>query len=106
MLDSLKVDRDHIAVMVNGHDAHAVYDAASIERNLKFPIRVQLPSEPRLVGGSIHRGTPLLVTNPESDIAELFKGFARTLAPAAAGPVEEVKLAAKTASPRRFSLRR
>ena len=43
MLDSLKVDRDHIGVLVNGHDAHAVYDAASIERNLKFPIRVQLP---------------------------------------------------------------
>jgi pilus assembly protein CpaE len=105
MLDSLKVDRDHIGVLVNGHDAHAVYDAASIERNLKFPIRVQLPSEPRLVGGSIHRGTPLMVTHPESDISELFKGLARTMGPSA-GPVEEVKLEVKTVSPRRFSLRR
>jgi pilus assembly protein CpaE len=105
MLDSLKVDRDHIGVLVNGHDAHAVYDAASIERNLKFPIRVQLPSEPRLVGGSIHRGTPLMVTHPESDISELFKGLARTMGPSA-GPVEEVKLEVKTVRPRRFSLRR
>lgn len=99
------MDRDHIGVLVNGHDAHAVYDAASIERNLKFPIRVQLPSEPRLVGGSIHRGTPLLVTHPEADISELFKGLARSLRPSA-GPVEEVKLEVKTATPRRFSLRR
>jgi len=105
MLESLKVNRDRIAVVVNGHDAHAVYDAPSIERNLKFPVKVQFPSEPRLVGGSIHRGSPLVVTHPESDITELLRGLARSLKPDAE-PSGEIKVEVKTASPRRFSLRR
>ncbi|HVD03673.1 MAG TPA: response regulator [Candidatus Dormibacteraeota bacterium] len=105
MLESLRVDRDRIAVVVNGHDAHAVYDGPSIERNLKFPVRVQLPSEPRLVAGSIHRGSPLVVTHPDSDIAELLKGLARTLKPSSEAPTE-VKLEVKPTGSRRFSLRR
>jgi len=105
MLESLKVNRDRISVVVNGHDAHAVYDAPSIERNLKFPVRVQLPSEPRLVGGSIHRGSPLVVTHPESDIAELLRGLANSLKPDAEGS-GEIKVEVKAVSPRRFSLRR
>ncbi len=105
MLESLRVDRDHISVVVNSHDAHAVYDGPSIERNLKFPVRVQLPSEPRLVGGSIHRGTPLLVTHPDSEIAELMKGLARGLrSPDALA--EEIRVPVKQAGGRRFSLRR
>ena len=105
MLESLKVNRDRIVVVVNGHDAHAVYDGPSIERNLKFPVRVQLPSDPRLVGGSIHRGSPLVVTNPESDIAELLRGLARSLR-LQSEPAGEIKVEPKTAGPRRFSLRR
>ncbi len=105
MLESLRVDRERIAVVVNGHDAHAVYDGPSIERNLKFPVRVQFPSEPRLVAGSIHRGSPLVVTHPDSDIAELLKGLARTLRPSIEAPAE-VKLEAKPTGSRRFSLRR
>ncbi|MHB1501774.1 MAG: AAA family ATPase [Candidatus Dormibacteria bacterium] len=105
MLESLRVDRDHISVVVNSHDAHAVYDGPSIERNLKFPVRVQLPSEPRLVGGSIHRGSPLLVTHPDSEIAELLKGLARGLrSPDALA--EEIRGPVKQAGGRRFSLRR
>ena len=63
MLESLKVDRSRVMVAVNAHDAHAVYDSASIERNLRFPVRLQIPSEPRLVGGSIHRAVPLVVSH-------------------------------------------
>jgi pilus assembly protein CpaE len=105
MLDSLRVDRDNISVVVNGHDAHAVYDGPSIERNLKFPVRVQLPSEPRLVGGSIHRGSPLVVTHPDSDIADQLKGLARSLRPGGAAASEQAKVEAKPTG-RRFSLRR
>ncbi|MHB8323889.1 MAG: AAA family ATPase [Candidatus Dormibacteria bacterium] len=105
MLESLKVNREKIAVVMNAHDAHAVYDGPSIERNLKFPVRLQLPSEPRLVGGSIHRGSPLVVTHPESEIAELLRGLARSLGPHSE-PAGEIKVEPKTAGPRRFSLRR
>jgi len=104
MLESLKVDRSRVMVAVNAHDAHAVYDAASIERNLRFPVTVQIPSDPRLVGGSIHRAVPLVVSHPESDVALLFRGLARSLAPE--GAVRpEVKTEAKATS-RRFGLRR
>ena len=105
MLESLRVDRSHISVVVNSHDAHAVYDTATIERNLKFPVRLQLPSEPRLVGGSIHRASPLVVTHPDSEIADLLKGLARSLR-SSNRPGEEVKVPVKQASGRRFSLRR
>jgi Flp pilus assembly CpaE family ATPase len=92
-------------VVVNAHDAHAVYDTATIERNLKFPVRVQLPSEPRLVGGSIHRASPLVVTHPDSEIADLLKGLARGLHGRTV-PGAEVRPPAKPTGGRRFSLRR
>ncbi len=104
-LESLRVERDRIVVLVNGHDAHAVYDSPSIERNLKFPVRVQIPSEPRLVGGSIHRAVPLLVGNPDADISQLFKGLARSLLPSA-DPAVEIKVESKPTPGHRFSLRR
>jgi len=105
MLESLKVDRTRIMVAVNAHDAHAVYDAASIERNLRFPVQLQIPSEPRLVGGSIHRAVPLVVSHPDSDISLLFRSLARSLAPVGAAQ-PEVKVEAKATSSRRFGLRR
>ena len=105
MLESLKVDRSRVMVAVNAHDAHAVYDSASIERNLRFPVKLQIPSEPRLVGGSIHRAVPLVVSHPDSDISLLFRSLARSLAPVGATQ-PEVKAEAKTSSPRRFGLRR
>lgn len=104
-LESLRVERERIVVVVNGHDAHAVYDAPSIERNLKFPVRAQIPSEPRLVGGSIHRASPLVLSNPDADISQLFKALARSLKPDAE-PVGEIKVDAKAPSGHRFSLRR
>ncbi|MGH7667824.1 MAG: AAA family ATPase [Candidatus Dormibacteria bacterium] len=105
MLESLKVDRDKIMVAVNAHDAHAVYDSASIERNLRFPVAVQIPSEPRLVGGSIHRAVPLVNSHPESDVSLLLRGLARRLVPEGA-TLAEPKVAAKAAPARRFGLRR
>ncbi|MGA7361519.1 MAG: response regulator [Candidatus Dormiibacterota bacterium] len=105
MLESLKVDRSRVMVAVNAHDAHAVYDAASIERNLRFPVKLQIPSEPRLVGGSIHRAIPLVVSHPDSDISLLFRNLARSLAPEGAAQ-PELKAEAKAPTARRFGLRR
>ncbi len=105
MLESLKVDRSRVMVAVNAHDAHAVYDAASIERNLKFPVALQIPSEPRLVGGSIHRAIPLVVSHPDSDVSLLLRTLARSLVPAGAH-ISEVKVEAKATASRRFGLRR
>ncbi|MGH7609137.1 MAG: AAA family ATPase [Candidatus Dormibacteria bacterium] len=105
MLESLKVERERVMVVVNAHDAHAIYDAASLERNLRFPVRLQIPSEPRLVGSSIHRAAPLVVSHPDSDVSLLFRGLARSLAPVGV-PTAEVKVEVKSSAPRRFSLRR
>jgi pilus assembly protein CpaE len=105
MLESLKVDRSRVMVAVNAHDAHAVYDSASIERNLRFPVKLQIPSEPRLVGGSIHRAVPVVISHPDSDVSLLFRGLARSLTPEGASQ-PEVKAAAKTSTSRRFGLRR
>ncbi len=105
MLESLRVDNSRIMVVVNGHDAHAVYDATSIERNLKFPVTLQIPSDPRLVGGAIHRAAPLVFTHPEAEISQLFRGLARQISPVPAG-TEAPKVEVKTTSSRRFGLRR
>jgi pilus assembly protein CpaE len=105
MLESLKVDRARVMVAVNAHDAHAVYDSASIERNLRFPVMLQIPSEPRLVGGSIHRAIPLVVSHPDSDISMLFRGLARSLAPAD-GLRPAATAATKAPASRRFGRRR
>ena len=104
-LESLRVERDRIVVVINGHDAHAIYDSPSIERNLKFPVRVQLPSEPRLVGGSIHRAVPVVVGHPDAELTSLFRALARSLDPASE-TASEIKLESKPQAGHRFSLRR
>jgi pilus assembly protein CpaE len=105
MLESLRVERSRVLVAVNAHDAHAVYDSASIERNLRFPVTLQIPSDPRLVGGSIHRAVPLVVSHPDSEISMLFRGLARSLVRPGA-ELTEVKVEAKATGSRHFGLRR
>jgi pilus assembly protein CpaE len=105
MLESLRVDRSRVLVAINAHDAHAVYDSASIERNLRFPVTLQIPSDPRLVGGSIHRAVPLVVSHPDSEISALLRGLARGLVPAGAG-LAEIRVETKAAGSHRFGLRR
>jgi pilus assembly protein CpaE len=105
MLESLRVDRSRVLVAINAHDAHAVYDSASIERNLRFPVTLQIPSDPRLVGGSIHRAVPLVVSHPDSEISALLRGLARGLVPAGAG-LAEIRVETKATGSHRFGLRR
>ncbi|HVA21532.1 MAG TPA: response regulator [Candidatus Micrarchaeia archaeon] len=103
-LDSLKVPGDRVLVVVNHHDAHAAYDRASIEDTLRSPVAMELPSDPKLVGASVHRAVPVVVGSPDSEVSRRIRALARRLAPAAAGAASDE--ARRPSGARRFGFRR
>jgi len=104
-LESLKVPKDRVLLVVNHHDAHAAYDRSTIEENLRAPVAVELPSEPKLVGASVHRAVPLVVGSPDAEVARRIRALARRLAPAAAAAGGSAEARRPVAS-RRFGFRK
>ena len=72
LLQSLGIDRDRVAVVVNQTRPRVAFQAEEIERSLRFPILSHLPYEPR-VDESVDSGRPLVVSEPRS-------GFSRQMA--------------------------
>ncbi len=103
-LDSLKVAPDRVMVVVNHHDAHAAYDRGSIEENLRSPVALELPSEAKLVGASVHRAVPVVVGSPDSEVARRIRALARRLAPQAVAAGSDD--GRRAAGARRFGFRR
>lgn len=95
MLELLQVNKDNIAVIINGIDAQAVYDNSSIEQNLRFPITHRLPSDARLVNKSLYRGTPVVISDFDSEISQSLNQMTRTLFPPVVDAPAEPKSNAK-----------
>jgi pilus assembly protein CpaE len=72
LLQSLGIERDRVALVVNQTHPRISFPADEIERALRFPILSSLPFEPRM-DESLDSGRPLVVSEPRS-------GFSRQLA--------------------------
>ncbi len=86
VLDSLSVDPERILLLLNRSDAHSDFNKEAVEQNLRFPISLQLPHEPRIVAASVNRGAPFVSTNPEVEISRAVRELVSRLVPLAEQP--------------------
>jgi pilus assembly protein CpaE len=70
LFETLSIPTSNITLVLNRSEAHTEFNKESIESNLKFPVAIQIPHDPRTVVNSINRGIPFVVTNPEAEASQ------------------------------------
>lgn len=63
--------------------------AADIEENIRYKIAINIPSDGRLVTRSLNRGVPLIISDPQSQVAQSIVQLADLLLGRAEGPAHE-----------------
>jgi pilus assembly protein CpaE len=81
VLDSLSLDPERILLLLNRSDAHSDFNKEAVEQNLRFPISLQLPHDPKIVAASVNRGAPFVSTNPEVEISRAVRELVSLLVP-------------------------
>ena len=88
-LQSLGVPNDRLRVVLNRADSKVGVSLKDVERVLKVQIDSKIPSS-ELVPRSLNEGTPIFMSNPESEVSAAIGSLARKLvgaeAPATAPP--------------------
>jgi len=85
VLESLTVDPSAVLLVVDRSDSHSDFNKDSIEQNLRQSVGAQIPYDPRVVGDSINRGIPFVISSPESDISRSIRELAGALVPGGGG---------------------
>ena len=101
-LDLLNYPRDRWRVVLNRADSKVGLQLAEVEKTLRVPISVEIPSS-RSVPASINRGVPLVLDEPGHPVSVAIKRFAETLATGV--PTKALPQSMRTDN-RRFGLRR
>jgi len=104
VLDSLNVDPERILLLLNRSDAHSDFNKDAVEQNLRFPISLQLPHDPKIVAASVNRGAPFVSTNPEVEISRAVRELVSRLVPLEQPAAAVAAGAAPTASGKRGKL--
>lgn len=81
VLESLNVAHDRILLTLNRADAHSEFNKEAVENNLRFPIALQIPHDPRTVSTSVNRGAPFVSGNPEAEISRSIRELVSLLVP-------------------------
>jgi pilus assembly protein CpaE len=87
VLDSLSLEPERILLLLNRSDAHSDFNKEAVEQNLRFPISLQLPHDPKIVAASVNRGAPFVSTNPEVEISRAMRELVSRLVPLEQGAV-------------------
>jgi len=98
VLDSLNVDPERILLLLNRSDAHSDFNKDAVEQNLRFPISLQLPHDPKIVAASVNRGAPFVSTNPEVEISRAVRELVSRLVPLEQSAATAVPVGAATAA--------
>ena len=78
---SLNYNMDLVKVVLNRHACLPNTKVIDLEKGLKKRIDFELPDEQELVLNAINRGTPLVETNPSSDLTKAVQMIARSCLP-------------------------
>jgi pilus assembly protein CpaE len=81
VLDSLSVENERILLTLNRADAHSDFNKEAVEQNLRFPIALQIPHDPRVVSASVNRGAPFVTISPEAEISRAIRELVSRLVP-------------------------
>ena len=102
-LDLLNYPRERWRVVLNRADSKVGLQVSEVEKTLRVPISVQIPSS-RSVPASINRGVPIMLDEPNHPVSQAIKHFAEKEI-AAGAPTKPIPAALRTDN-RRFGLRR
>ena len=108
LLQSLGIEKDRIALVLNQTRQRVTFPRDEIEQTLRFRMLLQLPFEPR-IDDAIDRGHPFVLDEPKSDLSRQFRTLAEYLAPggdAAAAQERDSAGSRVRVNRRRFSLGR
>ena len=109
LLESLGVEKDRIALVLNQTRQRVTFPRDEIEQTLRFRMLLQLPYEPR-VDDAIDRGRPFVLDEPRSDMSRQLRALVEYLAPAgdtkSAAPERDGAGQRSSVHRRRFSLGR
>jgi pilus assembly protein CpaE len=103
-LDLLNYPREKWRVVLNRADSKVGLQVAEVEKTLRVPISVQIPSS-RSVPASINRGVPIVLDEPGHPVSQAIKQFAEKEIAAGAPSRAAVPAALRTDN-RRFGLGR
>ncbi len=81
VLESLDVDNERIVLVLNRADAHSDFDKERVEQNVRFPIALQIPFDPKVVSASVNRGAPMVSLSPEAEICRSIRELVSRLVP-------------------------
>ncbi|MFN2451569.1 MAG: P-loop NTPase, partial [Candidatus Dormibacteria bacterium] len=81
LLQSLGIDREKIAVILNQTRAKTNFTREEVEDSLRFRIVTQLPFDPRIVDEAVDHGKPFVLTEPRSEITRQFRALVDYLVP-------------------------
>ena len=101
-LDLLNYPRDRWRIVLNRADSKVGLQVSEVEKTLRVPIAVQIPSS-RSVPASINRGVPLVLDEPNHPVSQAIKQFAEAFA--AGVPARPVPASLRTDN-RRFGIGR
>jgi len=76
VLDSLH-HRDKVKIVLNRATLELGISPGDVERSLGVSLLSQLPSDGRLVVGSVNKGKPFILSNPHSRISDSLRQLAR-----------------------------
>ena len=80
LLQSLGIQSDRVAVVLNQTQAKVGFSREEIERSMRHQVLAQLPYDPR-VDDTIDNGTPIVLAQPRSDFSKQFKVILDFIAP-------------------------
>jgi pilus assembly protein CpaE len=105
-LDLLNYPRDRWRVILNRADSKVGLVLAEVEKTLRVPIAVEIPSS-RAVPASVNRGIPLVLDDPNHPVSQAIRQFAeRHVLPIASAPRGNSALPEAMRNDRRGLLRR
>jgi pilus assembly protein CpaE len=102
-LDLLNYPRDKWRIVLNRADSKVGLQLGEVEKTLRVPISVQIPSS-RSVPASINRGVPIVLDEPGHPVSQAIRAFAEK--EVAAGVTAKPLPASMRTDNRRFGLRR
>ncbi len=103
-LDLLNYPRDKWRIVLNRADSKVGLQLGEVEKTLRVPIAVQIPSS-RSVPASINRGVPIVLDEPNHPVSLSIRAFAETLL-VAGTPAARALPASMRTDNRRFGIRR
>lgn len=80
-LRDLHYETERIKLVINRATGEMGIKADEVEEYLEHPVAARIPSEGRVVVGSVNHGVPYVVANPEAKVSEAVHGLARLFLP-------------------------